>query len=235
MRTVEFEHLSKRYGAVEAVRDVTFRAAPGRVTGLLGGNGAGKTTSLRVLLGLTRPTTGSATIGGTPITGLDRPAEVVGAVLDADTLHPGVRARDHLRILASAGGVDPERVEEVLGMVGMVEYASRRMGGFSTGMRGRIALAGALLGDPEVLVLDEPTNGLDPAGIHWLRGLLRGLAGEGRTVVLSSHHLNEVARTVDDVVIIDRGAVLDQGPLCEFGDGLEDQFLSLTAVPGGDR
>ncbi len=234
MKAIEFEHVSKRYGRVEAVRDVTFRAEPGRVTGLLGSNGAGKTTSLRVLLGLVRPTSGKATIDGQPITGLDRPAHTIGAVLDADTLHPGVLARDHLRILATAGGVARGRVDEVLDMVGMTDAADRRMGGFSMGMRGRVALAAALLGDPEVLVLDEPTNGLDPAGIHWLRGMLRGFAAEGRTVLLSSHHLTEVSVTVDDVVIIDSGQVLDQGPITQFGDGLEELFLGLTAPTGGN-
>jgi len=226
--------LTKRYGALTAVDDLTFELRAGRVTAFLGPNGAGKTTTLRLLLGLARPTAGRALIGGRPYAELPRPRRVVGAVLEDAAVHPGRRGRDHLRILARPAGASPERVTEVLATVGLADAADRRVGGYSLGMRQRLAVAGALLGDPDVLVLDEPANGLDPGGMAWLRGLLRERAAAGRTVVLSSHVLSEVAQTADDVVVLHRGVLRYAGPLDALagGDSLEAAFLRLTeAVP----
>ncbi|GGE92472.1 ATP-binding cassette domain-containing protein [Mycetocola zhadangensis] len=210
---IEFAGLTKRFGPVAAVSDLSFTVEPGRVTGFLGPNGAGKTTSLRMLLGLVAPTSGSATIGGTRYRDLASPLTTVGAALEAASFHPGRSARDHLRVYAQAGRIDPQRVDIALGIVGLSEYANRRVGGYSLGMRQRLGLAGALLGDPGVLVLDEPINGLDPEGIKWIRGFLRTLAAEGRTVLVSSHLLSEVQQSVDEVVIIARGTLVHRGPL----------------------
>jgi ABC-2 type transport system ATP-binding protein len=200
------------------------------VTGFLGRNGAGKTTTLRALLGLVRPSAGTATFSGVPYRDLERPTRSVGAVLDGSGAHPGHRARDHLRILAAGAGLPAPRVEAVLDEVGLADAAGRRVGGFSTGMRQRLSLAGALLGDPEVLVLDEPTNGLDPEGIRWLRQLLRRAAADGRTVLVSSHQLAEVAQTVDDVVIVDRGHVVAAGPLDELTRDLRQGVRARTPM-----
>lgn len=212
--------LSKRFGGgahpVHAVQDLSFRVLPGRVTGFLGPNGAGKTTTLRMLLGLVRPSAGEATIGGRPYAQLADPLRVVGASLEATGFHPGRSARDHLRVLCAQAGLPTPRADEVLALVGLTEAAARRVGGYSLGMRQRLALAGALLGDPQVLLLDEPANGLDPAGIAWLRGFLRHLAAQGRTVLVSSHVLSEVAQTVDDVVIIARGRLVRTASLAEL-------------------
>ncbi|PWC06140.1 ATP-binding cassette domain-containing protein [Mycetocola zhujimingii] len=210
---IEFAGLTKRFGPVAAVSDLTFTVEPGRVTGFLGPNGAGKTTSLRMLLGLVAPTSGSATIGGVRYPDLTSPLTTVGAALEAASFHPGRSARDHLRVYAQAGRIAPERVDIVLETVGLAEYATRRVGGYSLGMRQRLGLAFALLGDPGVLVLDEPINGLDPEGIKWIRGFLRTLAAEGRTVLVSSHLLSEVQQSVDEVVIIAKGALVHRGPL----------------------
>jgi ABC-2 type transport system ATP-binding protein len=210
---IEFAGLTKRFGAVAAVSDLNFIVEPGRVTGFLGPNGAGKTTSLRMLLGLVAPTSGSATIGGLRYRDLPSPLTTVGAALEAASFHPGRSARDHLRVYAQAGRIDPKRVDIALGTVGLSEYASRRVGGYSLGMRQRLGLAFALLGDPGVLVLDEPINGLDPEGIKWIRGFLRTLAAEGRTVLVSSHLLSEVQQSVDEVVIIAKGTLVHRGPL----------------------
>ena len=207
---VEVRGLTKRYGRVLAVDDLSFRAEPGRVTGFLGPNGAGKTTTLRVLLGLLRPTSGSATVLGRPYAELDQPARRVGAVLEANAFHPGRSGRNHLRTLASAAAIAESRVDEMLALVDLAGAAGRRAKGYSLGMKQRLALAGALLGDPEVLVLDEPANGLDPQGIRWLRDLLRGFAAEGRTVLVSSHVLAEMQQLADDVVIIARGRIVAQ-------------------------
>ncbi len=209
--------LTKRFGRVRAVEGLTFEAPSGRVTGFLGPNGAGKTTTLRMMLGLVHPTAGEALIGGRRYEDLPWPRRVVGAVLEATGCHPGRRGRDHLWILAQATGVPRSRVDEVLEQVGLATDAGRRVGGYSLGMRQRLGLAGALLGDPEVLVLDEPANGLDPGGMAWLRGLLRGLAAEGRTVLVSSHVLSEVAQTVDHVVIVNEGRLRFDGPLHQLG------------------
>jgi ABC-2 type transport system ATP-binding protein len=213
---LEINGLSKQFGAVRAVDNLTFSVAPGVVTGFLGPNGAGKTTTLRCLLGLVQPSAGHAFVGGRPYRELANPLQTVGAALEAASFHPGRSARDHLRFLAQAGGIPASRVSDVLRIVGIEEYADRRVGGYSLGMRQRLGLAQALLGDPGVLVLDEPANGLDPAGIAWLRGFLRALAAEGRTVLVSSHVLSEVQQTVDDVVVIAHGRLVTQGRLREL-------------------
>jgi len=210
------DHLTKRYGSVTAVDDLSFQVGPGRVTGYLGPNGAGKTTTLRMLLGLTAPTSGTATINGVRYRDLPNPARTVGAALEADTFQPGRSAIEHLRILATAAGISRRRPAEVLDMVGLTEDARRRVGTYSLGMRQRLTLATTLLGDPGVLILDEPLNGLDPEGIRWMRDLLRHLAGEGRTVLVSSHLLAEAAQTVDDVVVISRGRLAAEGPVAEL-------------------
>ena len=197
------------------------------MVGLLGPNGSGKTTTLRMLLGLVAPTGGQALIGGRRFSDLDAPARQVGAVLEAGSFHPGRTARDHLRVLATEARLAHPRVSEVLELVGLTEAADRRAGTFSLGMGQRLSLAAALLGDPGVLLLDEPTNGLDPAGIRWLRGLLRDLAAEGRTVVVSSHGLAEVEQTVDEVLILDGGRLLAHRSMSDI-DSLEDAFLDLT-------
>jgi ABC-2 type transport system ATP-binding protein len=218
---IEVEGLSKRFGKVLAVDDLSFRAEPGTITGFLGPNGAGKSTTLRSALGLVHPDAGGVTVLGVPYRRLDRPLHRVGAVLEASEVHPGRSGRNHLRILATAAGIPRSRVEEVLGLVELSAAARRRVKGYSLGMRQRLGLASALLGDPEVLVLDEPANGLDPAGIRWLRDLLRSLAAEGRTVLLSSHVLAEVSQTVDRVVIIHRGKLVRQGSIAEVLAGAE--------------
>lgn len=205
--------MSKTFGSVRAVDDVSFTVRPGEVTGFLGPNGAGKTTTLRMLLGLVKPTSGTATIGGTPYRDLAQPLGTVGTALEASSFHPGRTARNHLAVYASAAGIPQSRVDTVLTQVGIAQYADRRVGGYSLGMRQRLGLAFALLGDPQVLVLDEPVNGLDPEGIRWIRNFLRNLAAEGRTVLISSHLLSEVQQSVDRVVIIARGRLVYEGML----------------------
>jgi ABC-2 type transport system ATP-binding protein len=227
MTAVSVRALTKHFGRVRAVRDLTFDVPAGQITGFLGPNGAGKTTTLRMLLGLIRPTSGAALIDGRRYEELPSPRRMVGAVLEATGAHPGRTCRAHLRILAQVTGVPAARVDVVLDQVGLTDAAARRVGGYSLGMRQRLGLAAALLGDPRVLLLDEPANGLDPAGMAWLRGLLRGLAAEGRTVLISTHVLSEVAQTVDQVVIINAGRLRFAGPLGELGD-LETSFLRLT-------
>jgi ABC-2 type transport system ATP-binding protein len=213
---------------VPAVQDLTFEVPSGQVSGFLGPNGAGKTTTLRMLLGLVRPTSGEALINGRRYIDLPAPRRTVGAVLEATGFHPGRRARNELRILADVTGVPSSRVDEVLDQVGLAADAERRVGGYSLGMRQRLGLAAALLGDPQVLLLDEPANGLDPEGMAWLRGLLRGLADGGRTIVVSSHVLSEVAQVADHVVIISRGRLRFAGQLAELDGSLETAFLELT-------
>jgi ABC-2 type transport system ATP-binding protein len=207
------------------------------VTGFLGPNGAGKTTTLRMMLGLVRPSGGETLIAGQRYERLAQPRRMVGAVLEATGFHPGRRGRDHLRIAAQATGLSPGRIDDVLDRVGLTDDAHRRVGGYSLGMRQRLGLAAALLGDPQVLILDEPGNGLDPAGMAWLRELLRDLAREGRTVIVSSHVLAEVAQTVDHIVIIHRGRLRFAGPLDQLAGGtsLEAAFLRLTDVPADPR
>ena len=228
MGTIQISGLKKRFGAVAAVDGLSFTVRPGTVTGFLGPNGAGKTTTLRMLLGLVRPDGGTALINGIPYQDLPEPLHEVGAVLEASSFHPGRTARAHLRIQALAADLDQSRVDDVLSLVDLSAAAGRRIGGFSLGMRQRLGLATALLADPDILILDEPTNGLDPEGVRWLRDLLRGFAAEGGTVLVSSHLLAEVAQTVDSVVIIRRGRLVTQGPIDELtadGDGLEDVFF----------
>jgi ABC-2 type transport system ATP-binding protein len=237
---IEVTGLSKRYGAKTAVDDLSFTVRYGRIVGFLGPNGAGKTTTLRVLLGLIRPTGGAATISGRPYAQLPDPARTVGAVLDAGAAHPGRSGRSHLRALARAAGLPDSRVRSVLTLVGLESAAGARAGAYSLGMRQRLGLAAALLGDPPVLVLDEPANGLDPQGIRWLRELLSALASEGRAILVSSHALAEVAQTADDVVVIRGGRSVLQAPLDELlarsaGSSLEDIYLELTGPAGDSR
>jgi ABC-2 type transport system ATP-binding protein len=231
MAAISVQGLTKRFGDVLAVDHLTFDVDPGTVTGFLGPNGAGKTTTLRMLLGLVAPTSGTATIDGRPYRELVDPARRVGAVLEASGFHPGRSARDHLRVLATAAGLPSGRVGEVLGQVGLTGAGRRRVGGFSLGMRQRLGLAAALLGDPEVLVLDEPANGLDPEGVRWLRDLVRGLADQGRTVLVSSHLLAEVAQTVDQVVIIDRGRLVARSSLAALTAGADRTVRVRTPQP----
>jgi ABC-2 type transport system ATP-binding protein len=219
MATVSIRSLTKRFGRVLAVDGLTFDAPAGKITGFLGPNGAGKTTTLRSLVGLVRPTSGQALIDGRRYQDLSNPRRVVGAVLESGSSRPGRSGRDHLRVLAATAGVGDRRVDEMLDLVGLTDAAGRRASAYSLGMRQRLGLAGALLGEPEVLILDEPANGLDPEGIAWLRTLLQGLAAEGRSVLISSHLLSEVAQTVDRVVIIDHGKLRFAGSLDELGSG----------------
>lgn len=230
---VEVSGLMKRFGRVQAVNGLSFTAEPGRVTGFLGPNGSGKTTTLSMLLGLVRPDSGTATVGGRPYGALDRPATVVGSLLSAD-FHPAHTATAHLDIARRAIGVPRNRVAETLELVGLRDAAHRKTGGFSLGMRQRLALAAALLSDPRVIVLDEPINGLDPEGIRWIRQLLRHLASEGRTVLLSSHLLSEVQQTVDDVVIIRRGEAAYTGPLEGLQPSAADRAV-LVSTPDNHR
>ena len=223
--------LTKRFGELTAVSDLSFELDAGSVTGFLGPNGAGKTTTLRMLLGLAQPTRGQALLFDRRFAELERPAARVGAVLEASDLHPGRTGRDHLRVLARAAGVPRGRVDDVLTLVELTGAGDRRAGGYSLGMRQRLGLAAALLGDPELLVLDEPANGLDPEGVRWLRDFLRAFAARGGTVLVSSHHLAEVAQTVDRVVIIDHGRLVTESALEELApedSSLEDVFLELT-------
>ncbi|MFN3950594.1 ABC transporter ATP-binding protein [Microbacterium sp.] len=228
-QVLELAGLTKRFGAVSAVDDLTARIEPGQVTGFLGPNGAGKTTSLRMLLGLVRPTSGTATIGGRAFADLDSPLQTVGAALEASSFHPGRSAANHLKVYARAASLPATRVDEVLGLVGLADVAGRRVGGFSLGMRQRLGLATALLGDPGVLVLDEPSNGLDPEGIRWMRSLLRHLAEEGRTVLISSHLLAEVQQTVDALLIISRGRLVFQGGVEDLAD--PDEYATVVDSP----
>ena len=220
MAVIELHGLTKRFGDVVAVDELSFEVDSGQVVGFLGPNGAGKTTTLRMLLGLATPTEGSATINGRPYRELDQPLHVVGAVLDASDAHPGRSARNHLRIQAMLGEVNLSRIDEVLDLVDLSSAADRRVGEFSLGMRQRLGLATALLSDPEILILDEPANGLDPEGVHWLRQLLHDLATEGRTVLVSSHLLAEVGHTADSVVILDRGRLVTHSTLDELTVGV---------------
>ncbi|MGY1814359.1 ABC transporter ATP-binding protein [Blastococcus sp. SYSU D00820] len=235
MTTIEVRGLGKRYGAVTAVADLTFDVRPGMVTALLGRNGSGKSTTLRMVLGLDAPTTGAARIGGRAYGELDRPLCTVGSLLDSTAAHPGRTARDSLRWLAASNRIPARRVDEVLEQVDLAAAAGRRVRGFSLGMRQRLGLAAALLGDPPVLLLDEPTNGLDAEGIRELRTLLRRLAAEGRTVLVSTHLLAEVERTADHLLVIGAGRLLADVGLRTFLDAhapqsLEDAFLALTGA-----
>jgi ABC-2 type transport system ATP-binding protein len=228
MAVITIEGLTKRFGEVVAVDDLSFEVDQGTVVGFLGPNGAGKTTTLRTLLGLVTPTTGGARIDGRPYRALADPIRQVGALLEASSFHPGRSARNHLRVVATAAGLPSARADQVLAQVGLAGAARRRVGGFSLGMRQRLGLATALLGDPRVLVLDEPANGLDPEGVAWLRGLLRQLADQGRTVLVSSHVLAEVAQTVDQVVIIAAGRLVTQSTLAALTARTDQQVRVRT-------
>jgi ABC-2 type transport system ATP-binding protein len=211
--------LTKRFGRVTAVRDLSFTVATGKVTGFLGPNGSGKSTTLRTIVGMIRPNEGQATVFGRRYADLPHPSREVGAVLDVGNAHPRRTARNHLRVLALGAGVPVRRVEEVLATVGLADAADRRSGGFSLGMRQRLSLAGALLAEPRLLLLDEPANGLDPAGMRWLRTTLRNFVSTGGTVLLSSHALAEVAQTADEVVIISQGSLVSQRRLTDLTSG----------------
>jgi ABC-2 type transport system ATP-binding protein len=230
---IEVAGLNKRFGSIQAVADLDFTVSPGRITGFLGPNGAGKTTTLRILLGLVQATSGTATIGGRRYQQLEHPLRRVGALLESTSFHPARRGRDHLRMCATAAAIDRTRVDEVLELVGLIDAAKRRVGGYSLGMRQRLGLATALLGDPAVLILDEPANGLDPQGIAWLREFLRYLAGEGRTILVSSHLLAEMAQMVEDVVIIAAGRVRASGPLSSLTGQVRSAMRIRT--PEADR
>jgi len=230
---IEISHLSKRYHATTAVDDATFTARPGRVTGFLGPNGAGKSTTLRILLGLSAATSGTATIDGRRYRDLEHPLRTVGALLDGAGAVPERRAVDHLRWVAQSNRIPRARVDEVLELVDLTGARRQRVRTFSLGMTQRLGIATALLGDPQVVVLDEPTNGLDPAGIRWIRTLLRDFAAQGRTVLVSSHQMAEMSDTVDDLVIIDRGRVVVRGTLDEVVAGhlsLEEAFFAALAT-----
>lgn len=213
---IEVQGLTKRYGAVTAVDDLTFTVPPGRVTGFLGPNGAGKSTTMRMIVGLDKPTAGQSLIDGSAYANLDNPAQTVGALLDAKGVHPNRSARASLLWQAQAAGLPKSRVDEVLSLVGLSDVAGKRVGGFSLGMNQRLGIAAALLGDPEYLILDEPVNGLDPEGIRWVRGLLRALAAEGRTVLVSSHLLAEMAQTADHLIVIGRGRLVADTSVADF-------------------
>ena len=230
---IEVDGLRKTFGSTLAVDDLSFSVEPGRITGFLGPNGAGKSTTMRVILGLVTPTAGSTAVLGKPYRQLQDPVRRVGVLLETFDAHPGRAGRNHLRVLALAGGIPKSRVDEVLALVDLREAGRRRVKGYSLGMRQRLGLAAALLGDPEVLVLDEPANGLDPQGIRWLRDFLRSLAGEGRTILISSHVLSEVAQTVDEVVIIHRGKLIRHAAMAE----VEAMAAGSTTVrsPTADR
>lgn len=229
-QVIAFQNLVKRYGKQNAVADLSASVDQGRITGFLGPNGAGKSTSLRCLVGLADPTSGSATIFGKRYRDLDNPLARVGTVLDSRGFHAALTGEQNLKIMAAASGIGSGRVAEVLKLVELDGAAGKRVKGYSLGMKQRLALAGAILGDPEVLILDEPANGLDPAGIAWLRNFLRNLAKGGRTILVSSHQLAEMQNTVDDVLIINKGQLIASGPMQNIiGEGtLEQAFLRLT-------
>ncbi|MGY1833688.1 ABC transporter ATP-binding protein [Blastococcus sp. SYSU DS0510] len=232
---VEVRGLTKSFGSVRAVSDLGFTVEPGTVTGFLGPNGAGKTTTLRMLLGLVRPDAGTATFDGTPYTALREPVRTVGAVLET-AFHPARSGRNHLRVYCRAAGLPVERADAVLAQVGLTDAGRRRAGGYSLGMRQRLGLATALLGDPAVLVLDEPANGLDPEGIQWLRGFLRHLAhDQGRTVLVSSHLLSEVEQTVDRVVIVGAGRLVREGSMAQLRAGADGAGSVLVRSPEATR
>ncbi|TMR11451.1 ATP-binding cassette domain-containing protein [Nonomuraea zeae] len=229
---IEAHRLTKRFQRTVAVDDLSFTVPPGKITGFLGANGAGKTTTMRLILGLDRPTSGLATVGGVPYQSLARPLTQVGALLDATAVQGGRRAEQHLRWLARANGISPRRIGGLLDRVGLGDAGGKRIGGFSLGMKQRLGMAAALLGDPAVLVLDEPINGLDPEGIRWTRDLLKSLAAEGRTVLVSSHLMNEMAVTADHLIVIGQGRLLADAGIDELvrpGLSLEDVFLEFTS------
>jgi ABC-2 type transport system ATP-binding protein len=227
---IRFDALVKQYGKQQAVAGLSASIMAGRITGFLGPNGAGKSTTLRCLVGLSDPTSGSAVILGAPYRDLENPLSRVGTVLDSRGFHPALTGRQNLKVVAAAAGIEDSRVDEVLELVELTDAANKRMKNYSLGMKQRLALAGAILGNPEILILDEPANGLDPAGIAWLRRFLRSMAEQGKTILVSSHQLAEMQNTVDDVLIINKGKLIAQGSMSEVkGEGtLEEAFLRLT-------
>jgi ABC-2 type transport system ATP-binding protein len=230
---IDVREVTKRYGATLAVDGLTFRARPGKVTGFLGPNGSGKSTTMRVVLGLDAPDSGEARVNGRPYRELRRPSREIGALLSAGAVHGGRSAYHHLLAIAQTNEIPRGRVRQVLDMVGLAGVADRSAGGFSLGMKQRLGIAAALLGDPPTLMFDEPVNGLDPAGMRWIRELLRSLAAEGRTVLISSHLMDEMAQTADHLVIIGRGRLIAEGAVGEIlgrypGDSLEEIFMTLT-------
>jgi ABC-2 type transport system ATP-binding protein len=231
---IEAIGLTKRYGRTVAVRDLSFTVRPGRVTGFLGPNGAGKSTTMRMILGLDRPTEGRVLIDGRPYRELRHPMRTVGALLDAKWVHPNRSARNHLRWLARASELPKTRVDEVLAQVGLTAVADKRAGTFSLGMSQRLGIAAALLGDPRVLLFDEPVNGLDPEGILWIRRIMQGLAAEGRTVLVSSHLLSEMAQTAEDLIVIGRGRLISQGTVDAFVNGATETTV-LVRSPQAER
>ncbi|TWF94679.1 ABC transporter ATP-binding protein [Saccharopolyspora dendranthemae] len=231
---IEARGLTKRYGQKVAVDDLSFTVKPGHVTGFLGPNGAGKSTTMRMMLGLDNPTAGEVHINGKRYSDLRNPLRTVGALLDAKWVHPNRSARAHLRWMARSNGISMQRVDEVLEQVGLTEVARRNAGGFSLGMSQRLGIATALLGDPEVLLFDEPVNGLDPEGIHWIRRFMQGLAAEGRTVFVSSHLLSEMALTAEELVVIGRGKLIAQCSTAEFVDSAGSTSV-LVRSPGAQQ
>lgn len=227
---ISFDSLVKKYGKQSAVDNLTAQVVSGRITGFLGPNGAGKSTTLRCLVGLASPTSGDAQIGGKRYRDLDNPLSHVGTVLDSRGFHPALSGRNNLKVVAAASGIKADRIDEVLSMVELTDAARKRVKNYSLGMKQRLSLAAAILGNPEILVLDEPANGLDPAGIAWLRKFLRTMAAQGKTILVSSHQLAEMQNTVDDVLIINRGKLIASGDVKSvIGDGtLEEAFLRLT-------
>ena len=232
---IEATHLTKRYGTKTAVNDISFSLQPGQVTGFLGPNGAGKSTTMRMLVGLDRPTSGSITVLGKPYAEHRNPLSVVGALLDAKGVHPGRSARSHLHALAATHSIGDARVNKVLELTGLESVAHKRVGGFSLGMGQRLGIAAALLGDPQVLVLDEPVNGLDPDGVLWVRNFVRAFAAEGRTVLLSSHLMSEMSQTADHVIVLGRGAVIADAPIAELIAGGQGQRTVRVQSPESIR
>src|SRR5262245_60271416 len=228
--TIEVRGLHKRYGRTVALDGLTFRVEPGHVTGFVGPNGAGKSTTMRVILGLDAPDTGTALVSGRLYRTLRTPLREVGALLDAGAVHPGRRARDHLRWMAQSNGLSDRRVDEVLDLVGLTSVARRRAGGFSLGMRQRLGIAAALLGDPPILMFDEPVNGLDPEGVHWIRGFLRGLAADGRAVLVSSHLMSELEDTADHLVIVGRGRLIADTTVREMLGAASDGRVIVRTI-----
>jgi ABC-2 type transport system ATP-binding protein len=230
---VEVRGLTKRFGSQLAVDDVSFDLPTGKVVGFLGPNGAGKSTTLRMIIGLTAPSGGTATIFGTPFHDLDDPVHTVGSIVDGVEYHPGRRAIEELRVSALAGGIPRSRCDEVIELVGLQDAARKRVGKFSLGMRQRLGIAQALLGDPKVLLLDEPANGLDPEGIHWVRQLLRHLAAEGRAILVSSHLLGEISRLADDVLVIRRGQIVTQASVTELTASASGGAVAVSSLDDG--
>jgi ABC-2 type transport system ATP-binding protein len=231
LNMIEIEHVTKRYGEKVAVEDLTFSVKPGVVTGFLGPNGAGKSTTMRLILGLDRPTSGTATVNGKPYRDLPAPLHEIGALLEARAIHTGRSAYHHLVAMAETHGIGRRRVQEVIDLVGLTEVARKRAGGFSLGMGQRLGIASALLGDPSILILDEPANGLDPEGILWIRNLLKGLAAEGRTVFLSSHLMAEMAQTADHLIVIGRGRLIADTTVAEIVAQASKDAAVLVRTP----